>query len=807
MANEIAKTRTTKKNEHTHEEKLRAAYALNMCTVSVSQIVDYNDSYILEQEYDAILNNLNLKEMPKDEALLRIITELLNTITFFRIQEIKKQQIEKKYNQRIKNAIWSAVPSLSVVVSGNPVAIAMSLATQIGTGYMNYRKEKNSAKADKEDADIELEITAIEQLNSLKRELFTTAWRLADEYDFNDEWRITEKQIKQYNKILMDSDDLRKYARLESIADRFVAYPPFWYFYGHTANYIAEMAKNRLGQNTQDSDEDILAYCKDQAVVKQYSYLAKEHFEHYYKLCENNILREDQLTASFALEYLDLLWDDEERDIEKLGKLIRLAETMAPTSFDVLQLCVISYLKIGETDEAARILKILVNEDYNTSANAKLLSRIYVSKYLNGNKKDAEKAMTDYYILSETSDSVYLFPMPLKKPSNTALEDRKLEDEFIEEQKYLLQKEYRVTINEFIKAGIVKYNKLWPVPNTARKVDDRYFDYTLEARKRRSDDVKKALDGDDKSGYIAALSDSSFRVHYLDMLNDVLRSLDELSIFRYYEDKDYLVRKIRKQIINSRNEFKQLQNKMEDGTFTFEDYSRLQKSLSFQKLTEEFFGELKTVLMDRIDNADDIATEQEESPMKYLENAELELIEFCNNHNLPDPDEFRKNNNGIKELPDCNYYFDYSILGDDIDGEVNRKKQRKEMHTIVKKYASSILLSDVGETAILLPDTSEFEVYFKNVMLGGAGLKTNVLAIIDDKTKRDRDILLTYNGVIVVKKNKIQPVVPYKEVFYHKAGNKDELFIDWPDTYSNKNVNLAELYNLIEKISDTRELQ
>ena len=40
------------------QEQLRAAYALNMCTVSVSQIVDYNDEYILEQEYEAILNNL-----------------------------------------------------------------------------------------------------------------------------------------------------------------------------------------------------------------------------------------------------------------------------------------------------------------------------------------------------------------------------------------------------------------------------------------------------------------------------------------------------------------------------------------------------------------------------------------------------------------------------------------------------------------------------------------------------------------------------------------------------------------------------
>lgn len=59
-------------------QKIKAAYALNMCTVSVSQIVDYNDEYILEQEYEAILNNLNLEQMPKDEALLDILVRLLN---------------------------------------------------------------------------------------------------------------------------------------------------------------------------------------------------------------------------------------------------------------------------------------------------------------------------------------------------------------------------------------------------------------------------------------------------------------------------------------------------------------------------------------------------------------------------------------------------------------------------------------------------------------------------------------------------------------------------------------------------------
>lgn len=78
---------------YSEDEKRKAAYALNLCTVSISQIVDYNDVYVLEQEYNAILNNLNLEAMPKDEALLKILVETLNTITFFRIQELKNKKL------------------------------------------------------------------------------------------------------------------------------------------------------------------------------------------------------------------------------------------------------------------------------------------------------------------------------------------------------------------------------------------------------------------------------------------------------------------------------------------------------------------------------------------------------------------------------------------------------------------------------------------------------------------------------------------------------------------------------------------
>lgn len=807
MANEIPK----KVILHDDNEKLKAAYALNMCTVSVSQIIDYHDSYILEQEYDAILNNLNLKQMPKDEALLKIISELLNTITFFRIQEIKKAQIEKKYQQRMKEAIWSAVPSLSVVVSGNPVAIALSLATQIGSGYMNYRKEKANAKMDKNDAEIELEITAIEQLNALRRELFTTAWRLADEYDFDDELRLTEKQIKQYNSILTDNDEYRKYARLESIADNFKAYPPFWYFYGHTANYIAEKAKD----NMQEMDTDKTEYYKNAAVAKMYTEKAKEHYEHYYSLCEYNILREDQITAQFALEYIDILWNDENVDIEKIEKLIALAEKMGANSFDILQLCAISYLKIGRTDDAARLFKILVNEEYNVSANAKLLSRIYVSKFIFGNKKDADKVIADYQVLLDSTESVYLFPMPEAKPENAELEDGLLQEKYIEEQKRLLQKNYRVVINEFIKSCIIEYNKLWPVPNVGRKITEQYFDYSLESKRLRLEDVEEVFCNERKEKYISELRDSLFRVKYLDLLNDTIRALDELTIFKSHEDKEKFVSMIRKNIVHTRNKLEDYQKKLENGTFNYEDFLRMQETLSFQHFTEEFFNNLKVAIMEQIENINNICSFNGETPMKYLETAEIDLIEFCRKHSLPDPEDVMKNKYDEIELPHCNCYFDYSIWGEGV-GELNER--RKKMFALVKETSDTLICGDTSDIELLLPETEGFDSYFKNAEFGGKGIKSSVLAILDDKTKKDYDFLLTCDGFILVEKNKMHPVGDYNRIQFAKLGSGDMLKIGWPDKigwldkigrpdkYDNKNVNISSLYNLIQKLADVPAL-
>lgn len=446
----LAEKQPTEEHCMTEEEKQKAAYALNLCTVSVSQIIDYNDVNFLEREYEAILNNLNLEKMPKDEALLHILKQLLDVITFFRIQEGEKKLLEKEYQQRMKNAIWSAVPNFGVLfapgsigmsATGNPIQAAfstvVSLASAVGIGYMNYRKEKAIIGLEQERKEWELQRSALEQFNGLRRELFDTAWRLAEKYNFNEKYRLTERQITQFNRILMDSDDLRRYERLYYIKDNFDAYPPFWYYLGNAANAVYQNAGAR---------GDVLR--------DEYKKRAKSAFNHFLNVTENNnLLREDQLEASCALELFDLL-DEDERD--RKCDLLDRARKASGNAFDVLELCALSYMKIGEIDKAAELLRMLVNEDYNTTVNAQLLSRIYVSGVLDKGVDDDTRTeiRLQYRSLEVRVDSEILVPMPEN------IEDEWAADDFLKSQKELLREKYASALVEFIHKKAAAYNVL-----------------------------------------------------------------------------------------------------------------------------------------------------------------------------------------------------------------------------------------------------------------------------------------------------------------------------------------------------------
>ncbi len=711
--------------KYTEEEKIKAAYALNMCTVSVSQIIDYSDLNVLEQEYDAILNNLNLEQIPKDEALLHILKQLLDTITYFRIEAGEKEMIEKEYQQKMKNAIWSAVPNFGLIVAGgNPITMAISLASQVGIGYMNYRRNKAEYSLDYERKNWELQKTAIEQLNGLRRELFDTAWRLADTYGFPDDYRLTEKQITQYNKILMDQDEIRKYERLESIKDDFQAYPPFWYFIGNAANYIACSENLNLSDTTKDKYRDI----------------ALAYFEKFETLNKYNVLRQDQMTAACALEHIDVLLFKETGNSKKIQELLDTAVKYSKNAFDVQELCALAYLKIGEQDKASSILRVLVNEDYNKIINAQLLSSIYVY----------QMKRSDYELLATRVDTDYLYPMP---QNGESLEE--LEAEFGAKQKNVLKLKYKVALNEYIDKYAIEWNKVTSVFDPAADYPNDFFLETSKAKNERLTCATRLYnDGIKKEYYQQRMAESGYEIQLLSVLNEMCTNMFRSPSFSSVALEEKAENSIKQNLLENKDDINKLQEAMLDRKFNRAAYV-LSQSITLPEMVGKAMGFVMDYVIEQVDAANI-------NEITYLES---NLRTFCNNNGITPPEiAINRGSNTDEMFNKDNDLFGPQIFGATAIAAKKNAEFMAEMTKFIKEKMNAIDPKN-ADTAIYFSDSSEFNGYFMNVLLAAhSDIRSHAMMILKDCTRRKFDLIFTTDGIVSVIKDKVKNLTPYNEI-------------------------------------------
>lgn len=751
-------------------EQVKAAYALNLCTVSVSQIIDYDDVNIMEQEYEAILNNLNLEQMPKDEALLKILKQILDVITFFRIQEGDKRFIEKEYQQRMKNAIWSAVPNIGLLVAGgNPVTMAVSLASQVGIGYMNYRRCKAEGEFEKEKEMWQLERTAMEQFNGLRRELFDTAWRLAANYEFPDELRLTERQIKQYDDILMDNDLIRKYERLNAIKDAFIAYPPFWYHFGNTANAIA-------GSRFPLSDE----------TRADYRTKAKEHFEQYRESNQNGLLREDPVSSGCALELIDLL--DTEKDSEYIQELLEEALRYSGRQNDVMQLAAMTYLRLNQQEKAAELLNYLVNEQYNTTLNAQLLSSILVKQFVLDHSNEARNR---YEILTTRIGEQYLYPMPETK----GIASVDLEEQFLNMQRSVLRKQYTNALDSLIDRYTIRYGKIIPLTNTERQYKD--YEYLNVGRMvaMRKKHIAQSLQESDKGGeFCYRLKNKGIQYCIIDLLNDLF---EDVCDFDFVDDdvQRALIDSVTEALKKKNANLATIQDSLNAGVF---DRSRMEYLLDIT--LESFVGGFVEELYETIDA---YVLNLEELQDFAIAGDNLAL--FCQNKQLPQPVDTYEDGITLPVAVETNPNrpFDLNSFGEEA---VRSNWGFQNAHKMMELLRSELprVASDTGEFDYYLRGDLKADRYCNGVrkLRMDPHLKAKVLAILDDTDSHGGyDLLFTEFGIIPVKNNSAKAPVAYDDVQW--TVDRRKLEID--GAFGSSELNLNALYELIQTLKTYAE--
>jgi len=364
-------------NRPTECEKRKAAMTLNLCATSISRIIASNDMEVLDVEYNAILNNLNLQNMLKDEALLSTFKSILDTITFYRLQAGDKRRAEARYRQKMNNAIWNATSQGAMFLfasAANPTPWAMVSGAIMAVGaFCNVKKAKAEAAVAHDDESWQLERSLIEQLHALRYSLFETSWRLSERYDFDDAWRLTIPQIEQYNKMLTEDDPAWRYFSLSQYRDRFEAYPHYWNELGESA-FLAALATD------------------DEETKRDFTVKAKEAFSKFADI-DMGLLREDMIGAAALLrlaqiEYLQTKsWSAAVDSVAKrigvpLTVRIRTLSCSAP---DLLTQCAICYAAAySETkrkeylDSAVSLMELVVCQKYNMPMSSRLLSKLYL---------------------------------------------------------------------------------------------------------------------------------------------------------------------------------------------------------------------------------------------------------------------------------------------------------------------------------------------------------------------------------------------------------------------------------------------
>ena len=362
-------------------EKRKAAMVLNLCATSISRIIASNDMEVLDVEYNAILNNLNLQNMIKDEALLSTFKSILDTITFYRLQAGDRKRAEVRYQQKLNSAIWSVGQQGTCILFAPTNAwAAISGAIMAVGAFCNYKKTKSDARVAYEDELWELERSLIEQLHALRYSLFETAWRLSSKYDFADAWRLTIPQIEQYNQILDEPDAAWRYFRLAQYKENFEAYPYYWNELGESAF----IAANKDGM--------------DEAIRNDFLAKAEAAFEAFVSK-DARLLREDMIAAAARLRRVQIAvlrgktWEE---SVDGQFGFLHDLKSLACSAPDLLMQAAIFYASAYESgkskrhlDAAIGLMEMVVAQGYDQPTSSRLLSKMYL---LGGNDRECDYA-------------------------------------------------------------------------------------------------------------------------------------------------------------------------------------------------------------------------------------------------------------------------------------------------------------------------------------------------------------------------------------------------------------------------------
>lgn len=361
-----------------------AAMTLNYLHGSLNKIVLYNDKVVLEEEYNNIINNLNLTVID-DEELVEVITYLMDTLTQFRLSEMDRAQFRKEYEEKLEAALTDSLSGLANIRGSNPVELGINAVLNIGSAYFNYKKAQEGFKRGLEKSNYSLDKKAITDLNTIRKEFILTYWEIMKRYNMPDNWRVSEKQFSRLINILKDTDGEKKYRQLLRMKDELSVLPMYWY----ELSLVARSLNKK---------------------VDELKYIAK------FEKLDNKLFRENtmySLLLANKVSYLNVKTD--KKLIRNLLEKIYKVDSLNPNR---KLYSAMKYIQIGDYEKADFLLTQNIDDHFIPSVSG----RLKVDLYLKTNDKKFEKTITELLKKQNLSSGEYLYYLA-KRPTKLLIKE------------------------------------------------------------------------------------------------------------------------------------------------------------------------------------------------------------------------------------------------------------------------------------------------------------------------------------------------------------------------------------------------
>ena len=170
-------------------DPLHTIAALNMAAVSINRILSTQDRIVLDQEYESIMNNLNLANIRSDPEITALYLKMLDIISRKRLRAEESTFLQARYDEAMKSRLASAVNSgikMTAVLAGaertGTLKFLGSIAAGVTSGYFAYQENGNKIRAGMAQDSWRLRTAEISDITEIQKQLLASSWNLIDKY-------------------------------------------------------------------------------------------------------------------------------------------------------------------------------------------------------------------------------------------------------------------------------------------------------------------------------------------------------------------------------------------------------------------------------------------------------------------------------------------------------------------------------------------------------------------------------------------------------------------------------------------------